>query len=574
MSARFPTKSSLIRYFIKGSACWFVLSAVLTAFVSLFKMLIPKAVSFMVDSLIGNTAAAVFVAAAALLRFFFRFLFNTCCVRGAESFVKRMRDEVFEHILLLPFSWIGDNKTGDLIQRCTSDIETVKHFVSEELKGILQTGVLIIMAAVFLAGIDIRIMAVSVLFIPVIVVFSAIFYSRIGKGFKEAAEKESALSTATQENLAGVRVVRAFGMERVEKEKFQKRSGDYAGQWLKVRKHLFSFYAIENLLTGIQTLTVSVISVVLAVNGSISAGDFIAVISYIAMLVGPERSIGRVFSEMKRAEISIDRLRFIMNEPAETDEGSASPPMDRDIVFEHVSFSYGKDSDEVLKDVSFAIPAGSTLGILGGTGSGKTTLMYLLSRLYKLPSDCGRIMIGGVDISDIRLSYLRDNIGMVLQEPFLFSGTLAENIGISDGSGDIKKIREAAMTAGIDDTIREFDDGYDTIVGERGVMLSGGQKQRTAIAQMIIRKTPIQVFDDPLSSVDPKTDLKIRSRLRECSGNATVILISHRVATLMDSDHIIVLDQGRICEEGTHEELLLANGIYRKVYDYQSGAGI
>ncbi len=600
-SMRFPTKASMILFFLKGSIKWFFLSAIFTGMASLLEMTIPKLISFMVDSLVGESAVDIpavvqpflafagnalnlqdrrsliafvagIVALVALFRFVFRFLFSDCSVRAAESFVKHMRDELFGHILYLPFAWLGENNTGDLIQRCTSDIETVKRSVLEQLTGLIQIITLVFMAVGFMGSIDMRIMIISVVFIPLIAGYSVYFYSAIGKAFEETAKEESSLSTIVQENLSGVRVIRAFGRENFENTKFMDQNGKYTEKCKQLSMRLSAFNAIENLLAGIQTLVVITAGAVFAAHGELTSGDYIALLSYMIVIVGPEKSLGHMMSEMSRAWVSVDRLRYIMNEIPERDEENAvTPPMDRDIVFDHVSFSYGKESDDVLCDVSFKVPAGSTCGILGGTGAGKSTLMYLLTRLYELPKENGIITVGGVDIADIRLSYLRKNIGLVLQEPYLFSGTLKENIAMAEGTGDMDKIRSSAGVAGIDDAIRQFDDGYDTVIGERGVMLSGGQKQRTAIAQMLIRKTPVMIFDDSLSSVDTETDMKIRSRLKENSGSATVIMVSHRITTLMHADHIIVLDKGRICEEGTHEELLASGGLYRKVYDLQAG---
>jgi ATP-binding cassette subfamily B protein len=261
-------------------------------------------------------------------------------------------------------------------------------------------------------------------------------------------------------------------------------------------------------------------------------------------------------------------------EPERDRPGAVTPPLDGDIVFDHVSFAYENAPDEVLRDVSFRIPAGSTVGILGGTGSGKSTLMYLLERLYTLQPGDGTITVGGTDIADIRAGWLRANIGMVLQEPYLFSRTLSENIAIAAKTPDLQLIRRAAKTASIDDVIESFTRGYDTFVGERGVTLSGGQKQRTAIAQMLIRQPPVMVFDDSLSAVDAETDQKIRralAALRQDGGaRATVILIAHRITTLMHADNIVVLDRGRVSEQGTHDELLAENGLYRRIYDLQT----
>jgi ATP-binding cassette subfamily B protein len=278
---------------------------------------------------------------------------------------------------------------------------------------------------------------------------------------------------------------------------------------------------------------------------------------------------------MSKAGVSVERIRYIMNSPEEKDRegalsGEADAPMDRDISFEHVTWSYGPDLPRVLDDVSFTVPAGQTFGILGATGSGKSTLMLLLDRMYELPEGSGKITIGGVDIADMKRGWLRGNIGMVLQDPFLFSRTIAVNIGMTSEKPSMEAIRAAARTAVLDETVMRFHDGYETEVGERGMTLSGGQKQRASIAQMLFRRTKIRVFDDALSAVDARTDAQIRAAVAGERDGATVILISHRITTLMQADHIIVLEKGRIAEEGTHESLLQRNGIYRKIYELQT----
>jgi len=315
-----------------------------------------------------------------------------------------------------------------------------------------------------------------------------------------------------------------------------------------------------------------VFGVLEAVSGNITAGQFIAFVSYNAMFAGPVRNLGRIVSEMSKAGVSIDRLNYILASAPETDKAQTiKAPMNSDIEFKNVRFGYGEQ--DVLKDVSFTIPAGSTFAILGGIGSGKSTLMHLLNRLYSLEADGGCITIGGVDIADMPMKDLRENIGMVLQEPYLFSRTVGENIGIALENPTLEDIKAASADACLDDSIEEFAMKYDTVVGERGVTLSGGQKQRVAIARMLIKKTPIMVFDDSLSAVDTETDAKIRSALKKHMSGSTVILISHRVTTLMGADTIMVLDDGKIAEIGSHEQLMANNGIYKSVYDLQmSGA--
>ena len=295
-------------------------------------------------------------------------------------------------------------------------------------------------------------------------------------------------------------------------------------------------------MTGLQYLLVNVMGAIFCVNGDITAGQFIAFVSYNSMLIWPVRSLGRVISEMSKAGISLERLRYIMDAEEESEpEEMLTPPMDRDISFEHVSFRYDGDEKNAVSDVSFTVKAGTTVGILGGTGSGKSTLMYLLEKMYPLGEGQGRIMIGDADLAKISTSYVRSQIGMVLQEPHLFSRSIAGNIAITCDEPAEDEVRRALAAADFIETVNRFPSGLDTFVGERGVTLSGGQKQRTAIAQMLIRKCPVMLFDDSLSAVDSETDARIRASLLQETRGATVFLISHRITTIMNADQIIVM---------------------------------
>ena len=292
--------------------------------------------------------------------------------------------------------------------------------------------------------------------------------------------------------------------------------------------------------------------------------------SYNPTLVWPIRGLGRILSDMSKAGVSFERVDYIIRgeEEGYSEQKRKSEQLTEDIQFSHVSFSY-EDGQDVLSDVSFEIPAGTTFGILGGTGSGKSTIVQLLTRLYECEKNGGTIRIGGRDIREIPLEELRDKVGMVLQEPFLYSRTIKENICASRPDVSMEEIRKAAQIACVDDAIMSFPDGYDTLVGERGVTLSGGQRQRVAITRMLLSRSPVMVFDDSLSAVDAKTDYQIRLALKKERGDSTLILISHRITTLMGADQIMVVNHGKIEELGTHEELIEREGIYRKIYEIQ-----
>ena len=597
---KFETKTGLISYFLTGARRYYLLSICFAMLVSLMDMINPRIISFAVDVVIdpqktplsGLTLrivrsaggievlraklwiAALAAAVTGALAAVFRFTFRICNAKGSELFVRRMRNELFGKILLMKRSWMEENSTGDLIQRCTSDVQTIKRFVSEQLVALVRTIILLIMTFAFMIPISLEVTAANALFIPVIVGYSLFFHTRIAGAFEKADTEEGKLSAIAQENLTGVRVVRAFGMEIYERERFKAQNKTYTAYWIHLLKLLSLFWSSGDLLTGLQMLTVTVLGSVLCIRGNISTGEFIALFSYTLLLSWPVRMLGRVISEMSKAGISIDRLRYIMNADPETDDEEAlQPPMNKDIVFDHVSFAYPGSKEPVLTDVSFTIPAGRCVGILGGTGAGKSTLMMLLERMYELPEGQGTITIGGVDIRKIRRSWLRDHIGIVLQEPYLFSRTLEENISISLPSPDPAAVREAARRAAIDDAIESFTDGYDTFVGERGVTLSGGQKQRTAIAQLLVRKTPVMIFDDSLSAVDARTDARIRHALQEDAGRTTMVLIAHRITTLMYADKIIVLENGRLTQSGTHAQLISEDGLYKRIYELQTAQG-
>lgn len=589
-----PHKLRLVWQFLSGSKRFFVLCVICTLLISLLELINPKIIGFTIDSVIGVQPAqdgivlqfvnaiggvdhlrsnvwivAVMILVIGLMAATFRYLFRLFNSIAAETLVLTMRKKLFAHIERLPFEWHSKNQTGDIIQRCTSDVDTVKRFLSEQLTSIFRIAALIVLSLVFMYRMNPVLATIALVTIPIIVTYSAIFHKKISKNFAACDEAEGTLSAVAQENLTGVRVVRAFGREKFERERFHKASGTLANLWMRLNRLFSLFWSVGDFISGIQVMLIITVGTVICVNYGMTAGDFIVFISYNSMLIWPVRQLGRVISQMSQAGIALDRIAYIMNSPEEKDIATTlDADMKGDIVFDNVSFEYGNGVD-VLQNVSFEIKSGTTFGILGGTGSGKSTLMYLLDRLYDLPAENGRITIGGVDIADMKAEEVRRNIGMVMQEPFLFSRTIEENIKIADENCTEQSMRESSDIACLTETVDAFTEGFDTMVGERGVTLSGGQKQRTAIARMLTRNTPIMVFDDSLSAVDAETDAKIRQALNNKTGNSTVILISHRTSTLMHADKILVLDHGKVSDIGTHEELISRDGIYKKIYDIQ-----
>lgn len=577
-------KFSAIFRFLRGSLHLFVLTLTFSMLFTVCNALTPQIIRYTVDHILtgegGSTGErALFLAAAAvMMTAVLSGVLNYCSkmslAKGSENFLKSIRDTLFRHIEHLPFAWHVQHQTGEIIQRCTSDVEVIRNFVCNQLPEVVRICFLLILYMIIMFSMNVKLSLVAICFFPVIIIYSCLYHSKIGQRFLRADEAEGILSSTVQENLTGVRVVRAFGREQFEIERFDEKNNTFASLWIHLGKLMSTFWASMDFITGLQILTVMVFGTVLTVHSEISLGDFLAFVSYNSSLIWPVRSLGRILSDMSKAGVSVDRVAYILNAEEEEETGKAlETPLNGDINFSHVSFSY-ENGHPILDDMSFQIKAGSTFAILGSTGSGKSTLMHLLNRLYDLQPDNGQITIGGVDIRDIRRDHLRRGIGMVLQEPFLFSRSIGENIGITENSPSIENIRRAARIACVDDAIEHFGDKYDTIVGERGVTLSGGQKQRVAIARMLIKASPILVFDDSLSAVDAETDAKIRSALKQEMEESTVILISHRITTLKQADCILVMDKGKVRQMGTHEELILEEGPYKEIYEIQMNSDI
>lgn len=589
----------LVSSFLDGSKRWFLAAILSTIGLALTNMLTPQIVRVTVDSVLGSEPfdlppfladllnrlggaevlreklwmIGIVIVGIAVFGFAFFYgsrVFNT---KAAETLVKTMRDKVFRHLLALPDDWYGKNRTGDIIQRCTSDINMVKDFLSEQLVSVFRIVVMLALSLFFMFSLHVGLTLIALAGVPVLLTTSLIFHKKVSPEFEICDENEGKLSAIVQENLTGVRVVRAFGREVYEKEKFDNQNRYYMGLWDRVNKMFCRYWSVADLIANLQIMLLVVFGAVFAIRGELSAGAYIAFLSYNGYLTWPIRQLGRVISEMSKAGVSLRRIEDILNAAPERDEDGAehvTTDYRGDIAFDRVSFSFDGKTP-VLEDVSFTVPAGCTVGILGGTGSGKSTLVRLLDRLYPLPEGSGTISVGGIDIRRLRAAELRSNIGFVLQEPYLFSRTIGENLRLAKQTASDAELRAAAHIACLDSAVDGFPSGYDTFVGERGVTLSGGQKQRAAIARTLVQDTPILIFDDSLSAVDTETDATIRARLAGREGRATTLLISHRTATLMHTDRIVVLDRGRVAEIGTHEELLAKNGIYRRIYDIQNG---
>ncbi len=487
---------------------------------------------------------------------------------ASENIAKGMREKLYYHIQHLPYAYHVNSQTGDLIQRCTSDVETLRRFMAIQLVEVTNTISMIIIALALLFQRNMQITLFSLILIPPLFAFAFLFYKIVIRQFRQSDESEGAMSTVLQENLSGMRVVRAFGMQQAEVEKFETVNKDLRNKNFRLLESLAIYWSVGDILSIAQSGITLIACIIFAIQGKITVGTLLVFTSYIGMLLFPIRQLGRTLSDAGKAKVALERLNEILHTPVEPEEPEALfPPLYEDIVFENVSFWYEKET-KVLDNLSFTIPKGKTIALLGGTGSGKSTLVALLQRLYA--PKAGRILIGGVDIQNIDRTYLRSHIGLILQEPFLYSKTIKENIGIALENPEEEHITQAALTAHAHQFILDSTNGYDTIVGERGVTLSGGQKQRIAISRTLLKDNAVLIFDDSLSAVDTQTDMAIRKALSSTTKKMTTIIISHRLTTLNAADEIFVLEKGKITAQGNHEALLTLSPLYREIFNIQT----
>ncbi len=522
---------------------------------------------------IANQLTAVLVVGMSLLLFqIFRgtIMFFDGFNKGklAENIAYDMRNKMYSHIQQLPFSYHSNVDTGDLIQRCTSDIDTIKSFLSSQLPQILYILGNFIAGAFQMGKINVQLMLVTLGVVPISMTASIIYFHYVKKKFEQIEEVEAKMTTALQENVNGVRVVKAFANETFEIAKFRKQNKNFMIESQKLNTAIARYWGASDFVTMIQYAVTMAVAIHFAKRGSMSSGDIIAALMYIGMLVWPIRGLGRIIGDFGKAVVASNRIDEILKIPSEYEkDGTETPEVTGDIVFDGVAFKFDDTDKHLLDGVSFTIKSGETVAIIGKTGSGKSTIANLLVRM--LDYNSGSIKIDGVELNTIKKQWIRSQIGIILQDPFLYATTVYENIKIGLKEIDPEKVYTAAKTASIHKDISQFDEGYNTLVGEKGVTLSGGQKQRIAIARMLILDKPVMIFDDSLSAVDTTTDLMIRNSLKAKNKKLTSIIITHRITTAKEADKIIVLENGKVTAIGNHQELSTREGLYQKLWSIQ-----
>jgi len=531
-----------------------------------------------VDNVLGKERAPLTLAlialgflGLALLEGGFTFLSGRLAAQTAEGIARRLRNYLYDHIQRLTFSYHDRMQTGELIQRSTSDVDALRRFYSDQALGIGRIILLFSINFVALARLNLRLALLSIIVVPLIVIVSGIFFKRISRAYDKYQQQEASLSTVLQENLSGVRVVKAFARQAYERDKFEKENWEKfrRGRNLTIAHSLF--WPVSDILCGGQMLFGYAIAAIMAINGEITVGTYLAYVGLLIWIIFPMRNLGRLIVQTSTGMVSYRRVVHVISQEREPlDEGTYRPdgPVKGDIEFRFVSFGYDP-TQPVLNNINLRVHAGESIALLGSTGSGKTSLVNLLPRFYEYTD--GIITLDGVDLARYPRSYLRSQIGIVEQEPFLFSKTIKENIKIGvDRPVTDEEVIAAAKAAAIHDSIMTFPEGYDTLVGERGVTLSGGQKQRVAIARTLLKNPRILILDDSTSSVDMETEAEIRAALETLMEGRTTFIIAHRVQSLMNADQIVVLDKGKIVQHGTHETLLAQEGLYRQIYELQA----
>jgi ATP-binding cassette subfamily B protein len=503
----------------------------------------------------------------------FTFLSGTLAARTSEGITKRIRDYLFDHIQRLTFSYHNQTKTGELIQRSTSDVDAIRRFFADQAIGVGRIILLFVVNLTALLILNWRLALASIVVVPFTVVMSYAFFKRVSKAYEAYQEQDAVLSNTLQENLSGVRVVKAFGRQAYERQKFDLENWE---KFLRGRRLLLMhslFWPFSDILTGAQMLAGFALAANMAIDGTITVGNYLSYAGMVIWILWPIRNLGRLIVQMSTGLVSYKRIMDIIKEQREPLEEGDYQPKDGvrgDILFRQVGFAYEDAPDTlVLEEINFHCSPGDVIALLGSTGSGKTTLANLLPRFFDYT--CGSVTLDGVELKRYTRKYLRSQIGIVEQEPFLFSRSIRDNItyGIKREVSD-QEVEAAAKAAAINESITTFPEGYSTLVGEKGVTLSGGQKQRVAIARSILKNPRILILDDATSSVDVQTEAEIRSALERLMESRTTFIIAHRIQSVMKADLILVLDGGRIVQQGTHDQLLAEEGIYQRIFAIQT----
>ncbi|MDQ8196695.1 ABC transporter ATP-binding protein [Pelagicoccus enzymogenes] len=514
---------------------------------------------------------AVAMLAFAALGGLFNYYQKLAAAKASDGICKRLKDQLYDHIQRMSNRHLDQTQTGDLVQRCTSDVETTRIFLAAHIVEIGRGLILIATVLPIMLSMHVGLTIASMALIPVIILYSYLYIKKVKHLFTEVDEAEGRLTSVVQENITGIRVVRAFGRHDFEIAKFEKPNAEYRDSSIKLINIMSWFWSVADIASLTQIGIALIASSYLAMQSSVTIGTIFAFLALLNMVLWPVRMIGRILTDFGKTAVALQRINEILTQPFETegDHVTLTPdrPVSGRIEFDKVTFAHN-ETEPTVQDISLQVEPGETLAILGPSGSGKTTLMHLLLRFYDC--DSGSIKLDGMDVKELDRAYLRAQFGVVLQEPFLYSRSIRNNIQFGVSDAQQSDIEAAANMACIHETIQNFSDGYDTEIGEKGITLSGGQRQRVALSRAILRDPPILLLDDALSAVDNETESSIIDALQNRHGKQTTVVIAHRLSTLAHADKIMVLENGKITQFGTHQSLTAEDGLYRRLWAIQT----
>ncbi|MEZ5275286.1 MAG: ABC transporter ATP-binding protein [Opitutaceae bacterium] len=523
---------------------------------------------------------AIAMVALTVIAGLFSYLKGKGAALASDGIARQLKDQLYDHLHHLPASYHDTADTGDLVQRCTSDVETLRMAFSTQVVEVSHALILMLTAIPVMLYLDGRMTAISFALILPMVTFGYTYFNRVKHLFLDVDQAEAKVTTVVQENLTGIRVVRAFARQDHEIRKFAEPNAGYRDQSLRMVRIMSIYWSASDLITLSQYGLVIITGIYFIGQGTLSVGTLFAFVAFLDLFLWPVRQMGRILTDLGKTVVAIGRTRDILAVPHESAGGQSHSISARmiqgrieidDLWFSHRTAQAGDSSERphhALNGVSLRVEPGESLAILGPSGSGKSTIIHLLLRLYDYTR--GSVRIDGVELTEYDRKWIRSQFGVVMQEPFLYSKTLEENIRLGSKSASRADIMEAAQMAHIHETILSFDHGYETQIGERGITLSGGQRQRVALARAIVRDPPILVLDDALSAVDSETESTILNALQGRHGQKTTIVIAHRLSTLAHADRIIVLEAGRVIQEGRHEDLIVQDGLYQRLWRIQS----
>ena len=563
-------------YFIENRFI-ILLGIVCLTIVDFLQLLIPRVIKWAVDDLtafrieaMNLFVYALYIAGIAIMIALFRYVWRRCLIGTSRRVEEGLRNSLFAHIQTLPAPYFDTVKTGELMAHATNDVQHIRMAAGMGTVALTDAIVLGTAAIGFMAYINVKLTIFVLIPMPFIVLCTRFFTRRMHRMYQEVQASFADMTEIVRERFAGIRIIKAYNMEKNETARVKGISKDYVTRNLGLVKITGSFFPMMMLFSNVSLAIVLYLGGRQTIMATITTGDFVAFISYLGLLTWPMMAMGWVVNLIQRGTASLDRINKILETTPEISDSPDTAPIEKisgNLIFKNVAFSHGTGKPSVLSGINTSLKHGQTLGIVGPPGSGKTTFLNLIPRLFDVSG--GQILLDGTDIRDIKIRDLRRQISFLPQEPFLFAGTVRDNILFANRRANEPILTKAAEGAHLTDTIDSMPDGFETIIGEKGIILSGGQKQRIALARALLSDTPIVIFDDPVSQVDAETGNGIINTIRSMSGAQTIIIVSHRLSAVQFADKIIVLSDGQIMESGTHEELMENNRYYAKTFRLQ-----